>query len=201
VSRTPAVRARSPILLALAAAALAACTSKEPPPACPRVAVVGAAASLTRFAAGPGRDLTDVDFQASIVDLVSACRDTGTRGAQPMAKLMVAPVLVIDRGPANTSRQASFAYFVSVVDPDQRILNKQTFPVAVGFPGNRNRVVLRDDDPPIFVDVPNPQGAGAREYEILVGIQLDQSEIDYNLRQAGGGTPAGALIREPGPIE
>jgi hypothetical protein len=188
-------------LSAVATAGIVGCSSKEPPPTCPRVAVVNGTGSLTRFAPGSGRDLVDVDFQASIVDLVSACKDRQERNGRPVAKVLLAPVIVTDRGPANTSRQAAFAYFVSVVDGDQQILTKQTFAVSVEFTGNRSRVVLRDDDPPIVVDVPNPKGTGARSYEILVGFQLDQSEIEYNLQQAGSGTPGGALIREPGPIQ
>lgn len=186
----------------VAAAALAGCSSKEPPPpACPRVAVLNGTGSLTRFAPGSGRDLTDVDFEASLVDLVSACKDKQEKNGRPIAKVMLAPVFVVDRGPTNTSRKATFAYFVSVIDAQQQILNKQTFAVDIDFAGNRNRVVRRDDDPPIVVDVPDPKGVGARGYEILVGFQLDRDEIEHNLRQAGSGTPAGALIREPGPIQ
>lgn len=189
------------VAVALAAQLVAGCSSKEPPPSCPRVAVLAGTGSLTRFGPGGGRDLTDVDFQASIVDVATACRDIGKKSDRPVAKVLVAPIILTDRGPANSSRQADFAYFVSVVDVEQRILNKRTFPVRIDFPGNRSRVVLRDDDPPIVIEVPNPTGVGARGYEIIVGIQLDRDEIDYNLQQAAGRTPGGALIREPGPIQ
>ena len=190
------------VAVALAAASLAtACSSKDVAPACPRVAVLNGASSLTRFASGPGRDLLDIDFQADIADLVSACRDDQKRDGKPITLVALAPVLVASRGPANADRQARFSYFVSVVDGDQQILTKQIFPVEIDFSGNRNRVVLRDDDPPITVDMPNSKGVGARSYEILVGFQLTQDEIDYNRKRAAGGGVGGALIREPGPIQ
>ncbi len=189
-------------MLALLATSLGtACSSKDVAPACPRVAVLNGAGSLTRFAPGPGRDLLDVDFQADMADLVSACRDKQAPDGKPITVVALAPVLVANRGPANRDHQARFSYFVSVVDSGQQILTKQIFPIEIDFSGNRNRVVLRDDDPPITVDVPNPKGVGARGYEILLGFQLTQDEIDYNRKRAAGGDVGGALIREPGPIQ
>lgn len=194
-------RRRGVFLLLLAAAALAGCASKDVAPACPRVAVLNSAGSLTRFAPGPGRDILDIDFQADMGDVVSACRDDQSRNDRPVSLVVLAPVLIASRGPANRDHQARFSYFVSVVDSGQQILTKQIFPVEIDFSGNRNRVVLRDDDPPITVDVPNPKGVGARAYEILVGFQLTQDEIDYNRKRAAAADVGGALIPEPGSIQ
>ncbi|MFO1152444.1 MAG: hypothetical protein U1E42_02095 [Rhodospirillales bacterium] len=185
---------------ALLTGALAACSSKEKPPACPRVAVLNGAGTLTRFAPGGGRDILDMDFEAEIADVVSACRDQ-KRDGNPISVVVVAPVLVANRGPANQDRQARFNYFVSVVDGSETILTKQIFPIAMDFSGSRNRVVLRDDDPPITIDVPNPQKIGARGYEILVGFQLTQEEIDYNRKRAASGDVGGALIQPPGSVQ
>lgn len=181
---------------------VAACSSgKDIAPACPRVAVLNGAGSLTRFAPGPGRDILDIDFQADITDVVSACRDDQKRDGKPISLVALAPVLVASRGPANQDRQARFSYFVSVIDSGQNILNKAIYPVQIDFSGNHNRVVLRDDDPPITVDVPNAKGAAARSYEILVGLQLTQDEIDYNRKRAGAGDVGGALIQAPGSVQ
>lgn len=180
---------------------MAACSSKKDvAPACPRVSVLGEAGTMTRFAPGPGRDILDIDFEAEVADVSSACRDH-KRDGKPVSLVVLAPVLVASRGPANTDRQAQFSYFVSVVDSAQQILTKQIFPVTIDFSGNRNRVAFRDDDPPITVDVPNPGGAGARAYEILVGMQLTQDEIDYNRKRSTDGDVRGALIPGSVPIQ
>jgi hypothetical protein len=186
----------------LAASLATGCSSgKDVAPACPRVAVLNGAGSLTRFGPGSGRDILDVDFQAEMADVVSACRDDQKRDGRPISLVALAPVLIASRGPANHDRQARFSYFVSVIDSGQQILTKQIFPVEIDFSDNRNRVVLRDDNPPITVDVPNAKGSGARAYEILVGFQLTQDEIDYNRKRAGGGDVGGALIQAPGSIQ
>ena len=194
-------RGRMAAVVLLAASLAAACASKDVAPACPRVAVLNSAGSLTRFAPGSGRDILDIDFQADMADVVSACRDNQTRDGRPITLVALAPVLVASRGPANRDHQARFSYFVSVIDSGQQILTKQIFPVEIDFTGNRNRVVLRDDNPLITVDVPNAKGVGARGYEILVGFQLTQDEIDYNRKRAAGGDVGSALIKGPGPIQ
>ncbi len=41
--------------------------------ACPQAKVLSEPAELTRFREGPGRDLTDVSFKASILRVVGEC--------------------------------------------------------------------------------------------------------------------------------
>jgi hypothetical protein len=53
----------------------------------------------------------------------------------------------------------------------------------VEFPGNLTRVALRDDDPPVTVDIPLPAGRAATDYQILVGFQLSPDELEYNRRR------------------
>ena len=68
--------------------------------------------------------------------------------------IAVAPTFVATRGPANESGKADFEYFVSVVGAGKEILNQQRFPVSIAFPGNRTRVEVRQDDPPVSIDIP-----------------------------------------------
>lgn len=188
-------------LVAGAAALATSCASdKDKAPACPDVAVVADASTVTRFAPGNGRDLLDVDLQAEIADLLSACKDKEKRDGNPVAKVTVAPVIVVNRGPANQNRTPRLQYFVSVVDDNQRILQKQIYDLAVTFTENSSRVVIRDDDPPIVVDVPNASAA-ARGYQILVGFQLTAEELAYNRSRGSGGVAPGTLTRSFGPIQ
>jgi hypothetical protein len=167
------------------ALALAGCGSTPEPPECPPVSVLGDAASLTLFAPGPGRDLVDVDFRAELTDLRSGCIYAKEEGGASKLVVAVAPVLVATRGPANEDRKADFQYFVSVVGPDADILNKQLFAVSVTFPGNSTRVDIVQDDPPVSIDL--PIGADDEEYyQILLGLQLSEDELEYNRRAARG---------------
>lgn len=190
------------VIVAAASAVTAGCSSsRDEAPACPDVAVVSDASTVTRFAPGPGRDLLDVDLQAEIADLVSSCKDKEKRDGNPVAKVALAPVIVASRGPANQERTQRLRYFVSVVDGNQQILQKQIFDLAIDFTENRTRVVIRDDAPPITVDVPNAKGAGARGYQILVGFQLTPEELAYNRNRRGVGVTPGTLTRQPGQLQ
>ena len=130
---------------------------------CPRVAVLSEAGSLTRFAPGAGRDILDIDFQATMTrrDLVTECDYPDKGGQAAQVVVQVAPVLTFGRGAANTDRKAKATYFVSVVR-NEEILTKQEFVAESHFVGNRSRVFFRDDKPPITIDIPLSDRKGAR---------------------------------------
>ena len=198
--RRPAVAAV--LAAAVLTAMVAACSSdRDLAPACPDTSVVSDASTITRFGPGPGRDLLNVDLQAEIADLVTACNDKKKRDGVPVAEVVLAPVIVASRGPANQNRTPTLRYFVSVVDANQQILQKQTFDLRLDFTENRTRLVIRDDDPPIKVYVPNRKGAGARGYQVLVGFQLTQEELTYNRDRGASGVAPGALTRQSRPIQ
>ena len=82
---------------------------KKPNRPCPNFLLLGGAENMTQFRAGPGRDVTDVDFRAAIVDFRGTCEHTPSEVA---AEFLVE--IVVRRGPANRSRAASFEYFVAI---------------------------------------------------------------------------------------
>lgn len=172
---SPELSGRKFAVVVAAAAALAGCAGKAPPP-CPRAAILRDAGELTRFAPGPGRDLLDVAFTVETPDLAAACERR--KGATQVA---VAPVFVVSRGPSNPEGLAAFSYFVSVVGPDQSILNKQEFPVTVTFTPVRSRITQREDDPPVIVEL--PPGAPVDRFQVLVGLQLTPEELEHNMRR------------------
>lgn len=171
-------RWRASLIVTIVALIVAGCTSDKQTKACPRVAVLSEAGSLTRFAPGAGRDILDVDFQGAITDLVTDCNNPDARTpAQVIVQL--APVFTLSRGAANNDRKAEFTYFVSVVR-NEEILSKQLFEVESTFAGNRSRIVVRDDNPPIMIDIPLSERNSARDYEVLVGFQLTADELQHN---------------------
>lgn len=154
---------------------------------CPRVAVLTEAGALTRFQPGPGRDILDIDFQSNVGDIISSCefpeeKKDGVR----RVNVQLAPVFVFTRGAANRDPKIDFTYFVSVVR-DENILMKEEFVAQTQFAPNRARVVVRDDDPSISIEIPLPYKAAEYEYEVLVGFQLSAEELAYNQRWQGLG--------------
>ena len=152
--------------------------------ACPRVAVLSEAGSLTRYR-GSGTDILDIDFQGEIADLAARCEHADRKGVRQVL-VQLAPVFVVNRGAANVDRKVDFTYFVSVVR-NEEILSKQLFEVASEFADNRWRVVLKDDNPPIDIDIPLPYRAAEYEYEVLVGFQLTHEELQHNQASRGAG--------------
>lgn len=140
---------------------------------------------LTRFAAGPGTDLTDVDYEIRIVDLQYGCQYVEDENNNPILAVAVAPVFEANRGPANGDRQARFTYFVAIADPQDTILNKQVFDLQVTFPGNRSRVMVSPADPPVTIDIPPVAGRSGPDYHVFVGLQLSPNELEYNRRRRG----------------
>ncbi len=158
-------------------------SSDKRAPLCPRISVLSDAAALTRFAGGAGQDLVDVDYQVEITDVLSGCQYEENESEEQVVVVAMAPVMVAIRGPANRDRVARFDYFVSVINSERSVLNKQAFSMLVEFPGNLTRVALRDDDPPVTIDIPLATDRAATDYEILVGLQLTPDELEYNRRR------------------
>ncbi len=176
------------LIVLLSMLGVAGCSSSdEPPPSqiCPRISALGDAAMLTKFAVGIGRDLTDVDHEIRIVDIRFGCQFTEDENDNPILAVAVAPVFEASRGPANSDRQAQFNYFVAIADQQRTILNKQTFELRVAFPGNRSRVTISPDDPPVTVDIPPVPGQSGTSYHVFVGLQLTPDELQYNRRRRG----------------
>jgi hypothetical protein len=174
------------MLASLVVLALLGCSSKSSnDKVCPRVAVLSDAGSLTRFRPGPGRDILDIDFQAEIGDLVAACQFSGEKDDRRLV-VQTAPVFVVSRGAANTDRKAAFTYFVSVIRTDE-ILTKELFEASAEFAGNRSRVIVQDDQDPVTIEMSLPYRDAEYEYQILIGFQLTQEELEYNQRWYGLG--------------
>lgn len=173
--------------LILVTLALFGCSSDDKQmKVCPRVAVLSEAGKITRFQPGAGRDILDIDFQGDVGDILVSCEYPDVKHGNRRVTVQVAPVFVFSRGAANREPAIDFTYFVSVVR-DGQILSKQQFDAQTQFIANRARVIVRDDSPPITVDIPLPYKAAEYEYEVLVGFQLTADELAYNQRWQGLG--------------
>lgn len=174
-------------LIAVSILAVAGCSSDDEQPRldriCPRISALGDANMLTKFAAGTGKDLTDVDHEIRIVDIRYGCTFAEDENSNPVLAVAIAPVFEANRGPANSDRQARIDYFVAIADPQRTILNKQDFDLQVTFPGNRSRVTVSPDDPPVSIDIPPVAGRSGPDYHVFVGLQLTPDELEYNRRR------------------
>jgi hypothetical protein len=150
----------------------AGCATEPEEVACPTTALLKNTSQTTHFR-GSGRDLTDVDFRASVADVAQTCQLVGN-----VVDIGLAVRLEAERGPANTTGNAPVRYFVAIVDPQRRVLAREAFDVVLPFKEG-SKVLVRDELNP---RLPLPKGANPAAYTIFVGFVLSRQELEYNRR-------------------
>lgn len=161
-------------------AALAGCGDSSQArfaPACPQAGIVRDAADLSRYNGG-GRDLTDLVLDGRITGVRGAC---SPGDAKDTTKTTMNVGMELTRGPAARTRAMEVSYFVAVVE-GERILDKRVFTLRPEFPPNTDRIRLTGDD--IELNLPTTAAKSAAAYRVLVGFQLQPSELAQN-RQRG----------------
>jgi len=147
-------------------------------PPCPKLGILGDASKATQYRDGPGRDLTDVTFDTELVDY-----DGGCKYEDKQATVVINFVLQVSatRGPAASQPEARVPYFVAVVDKQQNILSRERFVARIPFKEGQRRVIVVDE----FEQVLPLQGRPSSEYEILVGLEIPQDQLNRIRQQRG----------------
>jgi hypothetical protein len=164
--------------LAAAAAALSGCQSTILPP-CPSVRVDSTTARLVQFRDGGGQTPADVAYEAQIVGYGGVCdfQDDGVAIDMDLD-------LVVAAGPATRGGRAELYYFVAIPQyfPDtkgKRIF--RTRATVPGQPGRRERL----EEKGIRIFIPLKENEPAAAYDVYVGFQLTQAQLDFNRAQMG----------------
>lgn len=138
--------------------------------------MVSEAAKLTHFAAGPGRDLTDIDYTVQLTGIGGECIYNDLKAPTQVTVDMKLRFRAV-AGPANRSRRGDFRYFVAVVDRDNGIMAREEFKVKVtldGPTGNATGEEELEQVIPVTKDLP---GAA---FHVLVGIMMTPEELSRN---------------------
>jgi len=159
----------------LAAMLPAACSQPDQfAPACPALKLLPDAADLSSFN-GRGQDVTDLVLSARITSVPATCK-AGSRGK---VAATVDVVMVVNRGPALEGRSAQVPYFLTVMDGD-KMLQQKDYLMPVVFPPNVDQGKATSED--IFMEFPVTPQKSAAAYTIYVGIRLTQEQLQYNRR-------------------
>ncbi|PCI38306.1 MAG: hypothetical protein COB46_11670 [Rhodospirillaceae bacterium] len=158
---------------------LSACSSTDvAPPPCPNILIPRDAAKLTRFVPGPGRDIIDVMHEEEILSFASGCEyDTDATGAGDVT-VYILPTIKSSRGPANAGSEALFEYFLIISDSQKNILEKAKFKVAIPYAQNLTQIIWQASQP-TTLRIPLKSGQDGRDFQIFIGLQLNQDELDY----------------------
>lgn len=165
----------------LAGLALSACSmfSKTPTPGCPRVQLLADVASTTVFQSGPGRDLTDVVYEAEIVNYKGECEFTNKMRTAVVSYTIS---LAVTRGPAAAPGiKVDVPFFVAVVDRnDQSVLARESFVTSAELSAGRRRVVMGEE---IEQRIPLTPARGTQDIEIILGLELSAEQLEFNRRR------------------
>lgn len=152
---------------------------------CPVAKVMGEPSELTRFAEGPGRDPTDIMFEASFRRVVGECSYDSDGGTIDVELTVLFDVL---RGPANRLGDASFRYFVAVAERGEDIgtqpfvHGRKAFSITVPFAPTQKGVRYTDV---LEITIPRPDARDVRSYVLYLGFELTPEELAYNKRKLG----------------
>ena len=168
-----AVQAVGGLVLAGLVGACDILRDRNPPPPCPRVRMLADTANLVDFR-GPGRDLTDVAFEAEITGVDAVCDYNKARTEVTVTTKIS---LIGTRGPATPGAAAlEVPFYVAITDVAENIIAKETFGSKLEFQQSRRRIGVVEE---ISQKIPLA-GRRPSEYEILVGLQLNADQLEFN---------------------
>lgn len=138
--------------------------------ACPDVSVLAEASEVYEMRGTPAPE--NVALHGVIGNFTGECSYR-----ESDVEVEISLIVGGERGPALDATSASTDYFVAVVGPDGRILNKRVFDVAFDFSDSDQAATEQS----LFQRIPLPNGRfSGPEYQVLLGFQLDPSELAYN---------------------
>jgi hypothetical protein len=168
--------AASALALSVALSGCAAFQKKVKQPPCPPIYILSDAAKITKYRAGAGRDLTDVEIEAEIVAYKGHCAYDPKGGVEVEVQVS----FDVRRGPANPSGTSELSYFIAIPkyypSPDAKAI----FALPVAFKPGVDQARVNDD----VVSLTIPLGGGdiINDHEIYLGFQATPEELEINRR-------------------
>jgi hypothetical protein len=168
------MRLALPLALALVAAG---CSSSGGPDqstgklSCPDTLIAPNLDAYTVFKPGAGTAPQDIQFGVKLVTVKSNCfaEKTGIR-----VETVVSFVVVRNDPEFKTG---DFGYFIAVADSNQAVLSKQNFGLRADFAPRQVQMRVLDT---MTERLPVKDLAAGRNYAIIVGLQLDQAQLELN---------------------
>jgi hypothetical protein len=164
------------VALALLGAGCGSLFDRRPPPKCPPIFILKDAGSLTRYKPGSSKDITDVLFQAKIIDFRAACVYNSKRTE---VEIDLNLAFELSRGSANRDRKAGFRYFVAIPRFHPAPQGRNIFSIDAQFAGPATRLRTNDE---IQLVIPLDPKVRRDEYAIYIGFKLTREELKDNRR-------------------
>ena len=144
-------------------------------PPCPPVYILSDTATITKYRAGGGHDLTDVEVEAEVVGFKGDCI-YDDKGGEISLQLS----FNVRRGPAAATRTVELTYFVAIPKfyPAPEAKGIFTFPIT--FPETADQLRVSDEE--VVMRIPVKTKELIDKYEIYLGFQTSADELEMNRR-------------------
>jgi hypothetical protein len=156
--------------------ALASCGADKIIPPCPPVRIDSATADLTRFKQGAqAGDMKSAEYHAQIAGYKGECKF-----GKDKVDVTMSIDFTIEPGPAGKSGEpVTLYYFVAIPQFYPQPEGKQILTVTHELPAyGKEPARVRESD--VHVRIPLKKDQPAAAFDVYVGLQLTQSELDYN---------------------
>ena len=150
----------------------AAVFGEDVQPPCPQAITIADAQNITAHQPGPGRDLTDVLVNGSIVRIATSCEYDG----EGRVDTTVYVELDLSIGPAAQDNTGQWRFFILVTDPDRKFVAKRIFSIDLKFEQAVFRTRIQEQVQADFAYAP---WEDASNFLIFVGFQLTRDQLDY----------------------
>ena len=143
---------------------------------CPQIAVVDDLKTLTQFeipsAPTPGTKISSV----AITGMESSCALTDKTVAVNIGLRFDGQLGPQAADWATESRSFAYPYFVAVTTPAGEILSKEVFAATIRYENGEMAITQQEKMRQV---IPLPEKTSASGYEILIGFQLTEDELQY----------------------
>lgn len=158
--------------LALAVLMLSGCSSdKKADLGCPKIMPAPGADTIALFGPG-GHAAKDVVVGGKIYDLQAKCRH------DKVGVALNAEIRFYAQRASMDLKDATFPYFVALVDPDEHVVVEEAFTLPFPFlPGETYRRLPAEK---ITVHLPLKTPSEGSAYTVLVGFQLTPDQLAFN---------------------
>jgi hypothetical protein len=163
------------IALIAAGVLVAGCSSADEKAArlCPQTAIVRDLGRINDY----GNDMPEEKSLVAtvVMDKVQGTCQYSDEGVDVDFRLTMTAM----RGPRLGGNRIGVPYFISVLDSGQAILTKDIMTADITFNGDERRGATTED---LHVFVPIPSDVDASNYQVLMGFQLTEAQLEENRR-------------------
>lgn len=158
-----------------ASVTLAACAgTARPDTRCPTAGFMPGADTLRVFADMAAPKAAEQKVRADMVNYKYGCRPVPAKGSMEVALTLDFQAERLP--PAGAMKGLTLPYFIAVLDPQEKVVERRAFTVRLKF-DEAGRVV-QSEDHRILVAMPAPQAAPG--YKIAFGFELTPAQLAFN---------------------